>query len=263
MRDAVLQKEDGKKDDDNPPTFPVEAMNVSPLEFFGYSYCFLGLFSGPFFRYKTFHHFLNQPNLSKLPTAKKALQELTYVPFYIFVFLVLQKYFPVEYIATDQYLNHPGGVLYRVLYGYPCVMWFRWRFYIAWQLAVCSFTMTGFGAFPKDCDCKSGLGPSKMSLKYKKNVLTVDSQTGEFVEDDIDFTTVKQLRVWQIETITRTAGALPHWNMTVQFWMYYYVSRKFPVRKFRFVLTCVYCMDLSIAKLLGKVVNTSLLHIKG
>jgi len=258
MRDAVLQKEDGKKDDDNPPTFPVEAMNVSLLEFFGYSYCFLGLFSGPFFRYKTFHHFLSQPNLSKLPTAKKALQELTYVPFYIFVFLVLQKYFPVEYIATDQYLNHPGGVLYRVLYGYPCIMWFRWRFYIAWQLAVCSFTMTGFGAFPNDCDCKSGLGPSKMSQKYKKNVLTVDSQTGEFIEDDIDFTTVKQLRVWQIETITRTAGALPHWNMTVQFWMYYYVSRKFPVRKFRFVLTCAYCMDLSVAKLLGKEMSRSI-----
>ncbi|XP_065899494.1 lysophospholipid acyltransferase 7-like [Dysidea avara] len=95
------------------------------------------------------------------------------------------------------------------------------------KLAVCGFTLAGFGAFPKDCDCRSGLGPSMMSQKYKNNVLTVDSQTGEFDEDDVDFTTVKQLRVWQIETVTHIGGALPHWNMSVQFWMYHYVSQKF------------------------------------
>ena len=103
-----------------------------------------------------------------------------------------------------------------------------------------------------------GLGPSMMSQKYKNNVLTVDSQTGEFDEDDVDFTTVKQLRVWQIETVTHIGGALPHWNMSVQFWMYHYVSQKFQLDNSGLCLRmCILfgsmyvLMYVSVTKLLG------------
>lgn len=240
-RDSILSNHD-KDDSQKLHAFPTEALNFGILEFFCYSYCFLGLFTGPFFRYKTFYDFLNQPYPEKLPTAKKALKELTYVPLYLTVFLVLQKYFPVWYLATDEYFNHAGGFLYRLAYLYPCLVWFRWRFYIAWQLAVCGFTLAGMGAYPKDCECRSGQGPSKMSQKYKDNILTVDSQTGHYIEEDIDFATVQQLRVWPIETMTRATGPVTHWNMSVQFWMYHYVSKRFPARQYR----CVTYMYITV-----------------
>ena len=230
-RDSILDSD--KDSSQKPCIFPTEAINLGILEYFCYSYCFLGLFTGPFFRYTTFHHFLNQSDQVKLPTAKKALKELTYVPLYVTGFLVLQKYFPVWYIVTDEYFSHAGGFLYRMAYLYPCLTWFRWRFYIAWQLAVCGFTLAGMGAYPKDCECRSGLGPSKMSEKYKDNFLTVDSQTGHFIEEDVDFTTVQQLRVWPIETMTLATDPISHWNMSVQFWMYNYISKRFPIREYR------------------------------
>ena len=242
LRDSVLQSEDSipKDGDQRPRIFPPEAEKLGILEYFCYSYCFLGLFTGPFFRYTTFHDFLNQTDPEKMPTAKKALKELTHVPFYVTVFLVLQKFFPVWYIVTDEYLNHAGGVLYRIAYLYPCLTWFRWRFYIAWQLAVCGFTMAGMGAYPKDCESRSGQGPSKLSKKYKNNMLTVDSEIGCFIEEDIDFTTIQQLNVWPIETMTRATGAMQHWNMSVQYWMYSYVFKRFPIRQYRYGTgTCV------------------------
>ena len=249
MRDSLLSSD--KDSSQNVCSFPAEARNVGLLEYFCYSYCFLGLFTGPFFRYATFHHFLTQPDPGNMPTAKKALKELTYVPLYVTVFLVLQKYFPVWYLATDEYFSHAGGFLYRMAYLYPCLMWFRWRFYIAWQLAVCGFTLAGMGAYPKDCDCRSGQGPSKMSEKYKNNVLAVDSQTGRYIEDDIDFATIQQLRVWPIETMVLSTHAVPHWNMSVQFWMYYYVSKRFPLRQYR----CVTCTFLKITTIHGEILE--------
>ena len=251
MRDSVLSSDNKDGSQKQPYSFPPEVINIGVLEYFCYSYCFLGLFTGPFFRYTTFYHFLNQSHPEKLPTARKALKELTYVPLYVTGFLVLQKYFPVWYLVTDEYLNHAGGFFYRLAYLYPCLTWFRWRFYIAWQLAVCGFTLAGMGAYPKDCECRSGLGPSKMSEKYRDNILTVDSQTGCYVEEDIDFATVQQLHVWPIETMVRANEPMVHWNMSVQFWMYYYVSKRFPARQYRYAKYCTYnnaCMNFLIEK---------------
>ena len=237
-RDSILY--DDKDSSQKPRTFPAEALDFGILEFFCYSYCFLGLFTGPFFRYTTFHHFLKQSDPERLPTAKSALKELTYVPLYVTVFIILQMYFPVWYLASDEYINHPGGVLYRLAYMYPCLTWFRWRFYIAWQLAVCSVILAGMGAYPKDCECRPGMGPFKMSQKYKDNVLTIDSEKGEYIEEDVDFTTVHQLHVWPIETMTRATGPVVHWNMSVQFWMYYYVSKRFPARHFKYMFNILF-----------------------
>lgn len=201
------------------------------MPFLSYSFCFQGFLIGPFFKYSTFHDAITNPYLSDLATAWPAVKELTYVPLYAVVHLVLKHYFPEEHLLSSQYLHHPWGFWYRMAYTYPLLLWFRWRFYIGWQIAVAGCVAAGLGAYPLDTAPRPGQGPTTEGEGKEWKVARPGTA--------IDFTTVQQLHVWELETMTKMAAGIVHWNMTVQFWMYHYVSRQFPWRPYRCARRCM------------------------
>lgn len=130
-------------------------------EFLSYSYCYCGLTTGPYYRYKTFRDMLNQENPKQISTFLPAMKNLIMLPFYAVVYLALNHHFPISHIASEEYVKHPLGVVYQLAYLVPTFIGFRWRFYIGWLLAESCCMMLGLGAYPIYTDPKPGLGPTK------------------------------------------------------------------------------------------------------
>lgn len=205
------------------------------LPYMSYSFCFLGFFSGPFYTFSTFSDAITNPYLNDLNTVRLTLKELAYVPLYGAIFLVLKHYFPEEHLTSNEYLHHPWGILYRVVYYHPLIIWFRMRFYVGWQIAFAGCIAAGVGAYPKATVPHCGHGP------------TVEDDGAEWRVArpgvELDYTTVRQLNVWQLETMTSLTTGFAHWNMTIQFFLYQYVSKQFPWRSYRYV--CRICASFS------------------
>ena len=195
------------------------------LPYMSYSFCFLGFFSGPFYSFGTFSDAITNPYLSDLSTIGSTLTELAFVPLYGVLFVVLKHYFPVEHVVSNKFLHHPWGILYRLAYYNPIIVWFRMRFYIAWQIAFAGCIAAGVGAYPKATVPHCGHGPTVVGDDAEWRV----ARPGV----ELDYTTVRQLDVWKLETMTNVATAFANWNMTIQFWLYRYVSQEFPWRSYR------------------------------
>ena len=157
----------GKDDDDenyNPKTSEVRLwkspINPSLYDHFCFAYCYCGLMTGPYYTYKTYTDMLKQDG-SKISTVWPALRKLKYAPVLSVPYLILKHYFPESHIGTDEYLNHPWGLVHRLAYLCPCFTWFRYRFYIGWLLAEAMCITLGVGAYPFESEPKPGIGPTK------------------------------------------------------------------------------------------------------
>lgn len=133
----------------------------SLYEFFSYCYCYCGLMTGPYYRYKTYKDFLEQEHPENISTFYPALRRLKELPLWGVLYLIMAIYFPFSHIGSDAYVNHPWGTLYHFAYLVPAFNGFRWRFYIGWLLAESSCTMLGLGAYPFETNPQAGLGPTK------------------------------------------------------------------------------------------------------
>ncbi|KAG9334292.1 hypothetical protein JZ751_008274 [Albula glossodonta] len=78
----------------------------SLYDIISYSYCYIGLMTGPFFRYQTYVDWLQQPKPSSLPGHVPCLHRLKLVPVYGALFLYINSYFPLAYVRTEEFLDH-------------------------------------------------------------------------------------------------------------------------------------------------------------
>lgn len=72
------------------------------------------LCQGPFFCFKTYSDWLSQPKPLALPGWEPCLQRLKLVPAYGALFLVVNAYFPLPYVRTDEFLDQ--NFFYRYLF---------------------------------------------------------------------------------------------------------------------------------------------------
>lgn len=194
-----------------------ETLRSRFFHYISFSYCFLGLFTGPFFRAKTYFDMICNPNLSQVPYRDAFIKVIYCLPLFVTVHLVLTKLFPFDYVGTEEYYAHEWGALFRLAYFVPYCVAFRWRFYIAWTISVASCILAGLGAYPESARARPGIGPTRVPDRE---------------DNSVSYKTVENLEVWQIETSTAIDGPLQHWNMTVQFFFYYYIYKSFPNKTF-------------------------------
>lgn len=141
--------------------------------------------TGPYYRYKTFMDCIHQVKPESVSTVMPALRKLKYLAPIGVVYLFCNTYYPIKHIGSDEYVQHPWGVVYQLAYLVPTFTGFRWRFYIGWLLAeACCITM-GLGAYPYETDPKPGQGPTKSEPmatdddSTKKNNDTFIKQDGD------------------------------------------------------------------------------------
>ncbi len=157
--DATAAKNDTSstsddKDSDRLPDQP------SLYDFYSYGYCYCGLMTGPYYSYKTYQDMLNQDG-SKISTIYPALRALKYFPLFSIPYLILNSYYPINFMETEAYLEHKYGIIYQLFYFCPCFTWFRYRFYLGWMLAKTMCITMALGAYPFECEPKPGRGPTK------------------------------------------------------------------------------------------------------
>ncbi|VDP19867.1 unnamed protein product [Echinostoma caproni] len=71
-------------------------VNVSPLGLICYAYCYIGLFTGPYFKYRTFQDFVDWPDTAPPIPADQLLQQLQEAPFFGVSYLILSHFYTIE-----------------------------------------------------------------------------------------------------------------------------------------------------------------------
>lgn len=207
-------------------------------EFLSYSYCYCGLTTGPYYRYKTFKDMINQQHPEKISTVIPAMRNLQTLPFFGVIYLILNHYFPISHIGTPEYTSHPWGVLYQLAYLVPTFNGFRWRFYIGWLLAESCCMTLGLGAYPFETEPKPGLGPTKAVPEQSEPITekngtinqTTPEQNKECNQDTHSFETIHNINIFEVEFSPTMGNTMKNWNMTVQWWIATYIHRKTPFK---------------------------------
>ncbi|XP_006000687.1 lysophospholipid acyltransferase 7 [Latimeria chalumnae] len=191
-----------------------------------YNYCYIGLMTGPFYRYKTYQDWLMQAEPTSIPSWKPLLLRLKPTPFFGAAFLLVSYLFPLEYVRSDEFYTRP--FLFRLFYMVPVFFVFRMRFYVAWVFAEGGCIAAAFGAYPKEARSRSGGGPT---VEYSPTHRCTD---GTPVLLEYDYETVRNIDCYNTDFCVKVKHGMRYWNMTVQWWLAQYVYKNAPVKSYVF-----------------------------
>lgn len=195
-------------------------------EMFCYSYCYVGLMTGPFYRYKTYHDWLYQLDSQSIPSLWPLLLRLKPVPVFGALFLLVSQQFPLEYVRSEEFYDR--AFLYRFFYMTTVFFVFRMRFYVAWIFAECGCMSAAFGAYPVAAKSRSGGGPTVEYAPVER------SPDGERLTVLYDYETVKNIDCYGADFCVKVKDGMRYWNMSVQWWLSQYIYKNSPVKSFIF-----------------------------
>nr|XP_061813821.1 lysophospholipid acyltransferase 7-like [Nerophis lumbriciformis]XP_061813829.1 lysophospholipid acyltransferase 7-like [Nerophis lumbriciformis]XP_061813837.1 lysophospholipid acyltransferase 7-like [Nerophis lumbriciformis] len=179
-----------------------------------YAYCYVGIMTGPFFRFQTYWDWLQQPSPLALPGWAPCLQRLKPVPVFGALFLAVNAVFPLAYVRSDLFLDH--NFFFRFFYMVAVFFMFRMRFYAAWCSAEAGCISAGLGCYPQGAHCKPGGGPT---VCYSSNASE---------EEKYDFKTIQNIDCYNTDFCVKVRHGLRYWNMTVQWWLHHYIYPNAP-----------------------------------
>ncbi|XP_022101865.1 lysophospholipid acyltransferase 7-like [Acanthaster planci] len=188
------------------------------MDVFQYAFCFIGIITGPYYKYKTYCDMIQCKNSKDIPSIDPLVQRLkTLVPIGL-MFLIMSHYLSIDYVRSDEFYTH--GYWYRTLYMVPMFMLFRLRMYSAWILSECVCMSATLGAYPVSFKPKVGLGPSVDPA----GVDSSDKPT------EYSYETIHNIDWYQCDFTTTFRDGMRNWNMSVQWWLKNYVFFRFPVK---------------------------------
>ncbi|KAL1117250.1 hypothetical protein AAG570_004576 [Ranatra chinensis] len=202
------------------------------IEMFHYSFCYIGVITGPYFSYRCYWDMFNRPFSDNAPCLQATLDRAKYLPLYAVGFLLSSYFFPLKYVETSDF-KEQCSLWYRLFYILPCFFTFRMRMYIGMRLSECVFTMSGLGAYPAVTLPKPGKGPSTNF----GNLVTISVDDERAKEAEYSFETIHNIEPWGAEFEYTVRSSMKSWNMTVQYWLATYVYRRFPIKAFRMPAT--------------------------
>ncbi|XP_018421596.1 PREDICTED: lysophospholipid acyltransferase 7 isoform X2 [Nanorana parkeri] len=209
----------------NPSSIGMMTKIPSLTEVFLYSYCYIGLMTGPFYRYKTYHDWLHQINSQDIPSWKPMIARLRPAPVFGVLFLIVAYYFPLDYVKKDEFYDR--CFLFRLFYMVPIFFVFRMRFYVAWIFAECGCIAAAFGAYPVTAKSRSGGGPT---VEYSP----LESTDGVKYDIEYDYETIKNIDCYGADFCVKVKDGMRCWNMTVQWWLAQYIYKNSPFKSFVF-----------------------------
>ncbi|XP_052753455.1 lysophospholipid acyltransferase 7-like isoform X1 [Galleria mellonella] len=131
----------------------------SILDIVAYSYFFIGLHKGPYYRWKIFNDHFNGPFGTlgdwRIVTEQKLKKACLYTLGYL---LFTLKYSPQIYYDDNFYVNY--GTDHRFLYNISQLMRHFFQCHIVLMLCTSVATEAGFGVYPAKCQPLPGYGPS-------------------------------------------------------------------------------------------------------
>ncbi|XP_014367604.2 lysophospholipid acyltransferase 7 [Papilio machaon] len=219
-----------QENDDNKPQVKgidrdddfVEIINPCYADLFHYTFNYVGLLTGPYYRYRTFDDYFHLPFSKYVDCTGFTINTLKIVPLYVSLYLALSNLWPLEYILSEDHNNR--NFLYRMLYPWALFAAFRQRVYSGMTLAESVCTSAGLGAYPVQGRNRTGHGPTVGYLKLKK-MSEEEAKSAQY-----DFNTVESMDVWGCETVVTLRDSMKVWNKAVQYWVAMVVYKRFPVK---------------------------------
>ncbi|KAK0162097.1 hypothetical protein PV327_008462 [Microctonus hyperodae] len=210
---------------------------VDFLDVIHYGFSYMGVLTGPFYRYRTYWDCINRNLSDYINCWEVTLFKLKLILLSTIIYLVTDYYFSASYVLTDEFLER--SFLYRLWYVYPGFLLFRTRIYAGMLLSECACHMAGMGVYPTSTEIRSGLGP-----KNYKAFIEIASDPEKLKKEPMDFETIHNINIWGVESCYLVRKAMKHWNTTVQYWMANYVYKAFPYKALRapavFILSSVW-----------------------
>ncbi|XP_014662504.1 PREDICTED: lysophospholipid acyltransferase 7-like [Priapulus caudatus] len=204
-------------------------INPSSLDIVLYSYCILGIFTGPFYKYRVYHDMLHAKYLENFDPLKYMGKRIKALPLYVLIYLVLNETYTVQYATTDEFFAR--SFLYRIFYMCPMFLVFRMRMYVGWILAESSCMCAGLGAYPTVAKTRPGHGPMDYAaLEEQLERTSVDDM-------QIDFETVHNIDAYMCESVSTVREGMRGWNMSVQYWLAFFIYKRVPVKSIRLSVT--------------------------
>jgi len=113
------------------------------LEYFGFIFFFAGSVLGPSYDYYDYDQFISQnAEYKDIPsTIKETLRLLKNAIICMAIFLGLEKYFPLVFVASEEFGTY--NVLYQTLWFNIMVNIQRTKYYGGWELAEMSMASCG------------------------------------------------------------------------------------------------------------------------
>ncbi|VDP99395.1 unnamed protein product [Trichobilharzia regenti] len=149
-----------------------KSVKPSPLMIMSYAYSYIGLFTGPYYKLRTFEDFCNWDSAVSIINEEPLSQHLQEAPPFGVAYLILSHFFTVDYRVkqangiqtmyvrtTEFYARH---FCYRLFYMVIIFFTFRMRIYFAWKMAECVCMSAGLGLYPKLSEPKKGEGPTNL-----------------------------------------------------------------------------------------------------
>ncbi|VEN46532.1 unnamed protein product [Callosobruchus maculatus] len=194
-----------------------------------YVFCFCGVLTGPYFRYRVYIDHLEQ-QYHKYDDLKEALiAKVAWLPVLLGLYVFTEYYWPIDYVNTDEFLNR--SFFYRYWYIWPTFVIFRSRIYAGLVLTEMVCIFAGLGLYPSRTEPKAGYGPTK-NLDKLKECTSKDLETEVY-----DYQTIRCIDVLGSELAPTSREAMKNWNITVQYWLAAYVYKQFPIKKYRTAAT--------------------------
>ncbi|XP_034097570.1 lysophospholipid acyltransferase 7 [Drosophila albomicans] len=206
--------------------YDVELQQLSATEILLYSFNYVGILTGPYYRYRTYRDYFEMPFKDHAPSVQATIEQLKWAGFYCSLYLLANYIWPLDYAMSDEFYND-RSVLYRLLYVWPTFFIFRARIYTGLTLSECVCTMAGFGAYPDEADATNGEGPRKRYQHLKRDA----------DKHSYNFTTIVNTRVGDVERCWTFREGMKHWNVCVQYWLAVNVYKLFPIKKYRTLAT--------------------------
>lgn len=206
--------------------YDVELQDIGFTEIFHYCFNYIGVLTGPYYRYRTYLDYFEMPFKDYAPHITATIEKLKYAGLYCSLYLVANFLWPLEYVLSDEFYQE-RSFIYRLMYVWPTFFTFRMRIYTGLTLSECVCTMAGFGAYPDEADATNGEGPRKQYAHLRRDA---DKRT-------YNFTTIVNTRVRSVETCWTFREGMKHWNICIQYWLAVNVYKLFPSKQYRTIVT--------------------------
>ena len=202
-----------------------EAVNPTFLDVMTYTYCYIGLLTGPYFKFRTYYDMVHM-DATQVNSTPKLLERLKLGLMCTVVFLLTAKFYWIDYVKTDEFYSR--SFLYRLWFMIPMFIWFRARMYAAWIFSECVCLSSCFGAYPASSKPKCGKGPTDLSALDKS---VHDNDT------NYDFETIHNIDVYGCEFSPSIRYGMRSWNMSVQYWLATYIYKRITIKPIRTSVT--------------------------
>ncbi|CAH1986303.1 unnamed protein product [Acanthoscelides obtectus] len=167
--DQLKHKKDSDENRSEDEKLEDERCMIDDLNVFDvlcYVFCYCGVLTGPYFRYRTYLDHLYKP-YHKYDNFKEELKKkVSWLPILMGIHVFTTYYWPIDYVNTEEFLN--SSFFYRYWYIWPTFLIFRSRIYAGLILTEIVCIFAGLGVYPAFTEPKAGHGPTKNLKRLKE-----------------------------------------------------------------------------------------------